>query len=242
MLTQREQRKAAKEFARKWEGIGYEKGDSARFWLSLLHEVYGVEKPAEFIRFEDQVMLDHTSFIDGYIPATHVLIEQKSIDKDLRKGIRQSDGSILSPFQQAKRYSIELPYDDRPRWIVLCNFKEFHIFDMNKPQSEPEVVYLKDLEEDYYRLNFLVDEENHYITKAKEVSIQAGELVGILYDALLKQYRDPDDKETLKNLNILCVRLVFCFYARMPGYSAAAICSAIIWRSMRARGWASGMR
>ncbi len=217
MLTQREQRKAAKEFARKWEGIGYEKGDSARFWLSLLHEVYGVEKPAEFIRFEDQVMLDHTSFIDGYIPATHVLIEQKSIDKDLRKGIRQSDGSILSPFQQAKRYSIELPYDDRPRWIVLCNFKEFHIFDMNKPQSEPEVVYLKDLEEDYYRLNFLVDEENHYITKAKEVSIQAGELVGILYDALLKQYRDPDDKETLKNLNILCVRLVFCFYAEDAG-------------------------
>ncbi|MGI6636528.1 MAG: DNA methyltransferase [Christensenellales bacterium] len=217
MLTQREQRKAAKEFARKWEGIGYEKGDSARFWLSLLHEVYGVEKPAEFIRFEDQVMLDHTSFIDGYIPATHVLIEQKSIDKDLRKGIRQSDGSILSPFQQAKRYSIELPYDDRPRWIVLCNFKEFHIFDMNKPQSEPEVVYLKDLEEDYYRLNFLVDEENHYITKAKEVSIQAGELVGILYDALLKQYHDPDDKETLKNLNILCVRLVFCFYAEDAG-------------------------
>ena len=217
MLTQREQRKAAKEFARKWEGIGYEKGDSARFWLSLLHEVYGVEKPAEFIRFEDQVMLDHTSFIDGYIPATHVLIEQKSIDKDLRKGIRQSDGSILSPFQQAKRYSIELPYDDRPRWIVLCNFKEFHIFDMNKPQSEPEVVYLKDLEEDYYRLNFLVDEENHYIAKAKEVSIQAGELVGILYDALLKQYRDPDDKETLKNLNILCVRLVFCFYAEDAG-------------------------
>ena len=217
MLTQREQRKAAKEFARKWEGIGYEKGDSARFWLSLLHEVYGIEKPAEFIRFEDQVMLDHTSFIDGYIPATHVLIEQKSIDKDLRKGIRQSDGSILSPFQQAKRYSIELPYDDRPRWIVLCNFKEFHIFDMNKPQSEPEVVYLKDLEEDYYRLNFLVDEENHYITKAKEVSIQAGELVGILYDALLKQYRDPDDKETLKNLNILCVRLVFCFYAEDAG-------------------------
>lgn len=217
MLTQREQRKAAKEFAERWKGIGYEKGDSGRFWMSLLNEVYGVERPAEFIRFEDKVMLDNTSFIDGYIPSTHVLIEQKSIDKDLRKGIRQSDGSVLSPFQQAKRYSIELPYDDRPRWIVLSNFKEFHIYDMNNPQSEAEVVYLKDLEEDYYRMNFLVNEEDHYIKKATEVSIQAGELVGILYDALLRQYKNPKDEGTLKDLNVLCVRLVFCFYAEDAG-------------------------
>ncbi len=217
MLTQREQRKAAKEFSNRWEGIGYEKGDSARFWLSLLHEVYGVEHPAEYIRFEDQVMLDHTSFIDGYIPSTHVLIEQKSIDKDLSKVIRQSDGSLLSPFQQAKRYSIELPYDDRPRWIVLCNFREFHIYDMNKPQAEAEIVYLKDLEEDYYRLNFLVNEEDSYIKKATEVSIKAGDLVGVLYDALLKQYQNPKDEDTLKDLNILCVRLVFCFYAEDAG-------------------------
>lgn len=217
MLTHLEQRRAAEEFIKKWQGIGYEKGDSARFWMSLLNEVYGVEKPADFIRFEDRVMLDHTSFIDGYIPSTHVLIEQKSIDKDLRKGIRQSDGSILSPFQQAKRYSIELPYDDRPRWIVLSNFKEFHIYDMNKPQAEAEVVYLKDLKDDYYRMNFLVDQEDQYIKKATEVSIQAGELVGVLYDALLEQYNDPENEETLKNLNILCVRLVFCFYAEDAG-------------------------
>lgn len=157
MLTQREQRKRAKEFAKKWEGKGYEKGQSQPFWLSLLQDVYGVESVTDYIRFEDQVKLDHTSFIDGYIPSTHVLIEQKSIDKDLTQGILQSDGSILSPFQQAKRYSIELPYDDRPRWIVLSNFKEFHIYDMNRPQGEAEIVYLKDLEEDYYRLNFLID-------------------------------------------------------------------------------------
>ena len=217
MLTQREQRQAAREFAEKWKGIGYEKGDSARFWLSLLNEVFGVEKPADYMRFEDKVMLDHTSFIDGFIPSTHVLIEQKSIDKDLRSGIRQSDGTILSPFQQAKRYSIELPYDDRPRWIVLSNFKEFHIYDMNKPQAEPEIVYLKDLEEDYYRLNFLVDEKDQSTKKSLEVSIKAGELVGVLYDALLKQYKDPEDSKTLQDLNVLCVRLVFCFYAEDAG-------------------------
>lgn len=217
MLTQREQRKRAKEFAQKWAGKGYEKGQSQPFWLSLLQDVYGVESVADYIRFEDQVKLDHTSFIDGFIPSTHVLIEQKSIDKDLRKGIIQSDKTVLSPFQQAKRYSIELPYDDRPRWIVLSNFKEFHIYDMNKPQGEPEIVYLKDLEEDYYRLNFLIDQEDQNIKKSLEVSIKAGELVGKLYDALLKQYKDPSDEKTLKDLNILCVRIVFCLYAEDAG-------------------------
>lgn len=217
MLTQREQRKRAKEFAKKWEGKGYEKGQSQPFWISLLQDVYGVESPTDYIRFEDQVKLDHTSFIDGFIPSTHVLIEQKSIDKDLRKGIVQSDKTVLSPFQQAKRYSIELPYDDRPRWIVLSNFKEFHIYDMNRPQGEPEIVYLKDLEEDYYRLNFLVDQEDQNIKKSLEVSIKAGELVGKLYDALLKQYKDPNDEKTLKDLNILCVRIVFCLYAEDAG-------------------------
>lgn len=156
MITQVEQRKAAKNFAETWKGIGYEKGDSARFWISLLQDVYGVENPTDFIRFEDRVMLDHTSFIDGYIPATHVLIEQKSIDKDLGKAIRQSDGSLLTPFQQAKRYSAELPYSERPRWIVISNFKKFHIYDMENPSGEPEVLYLKDLENEFYRLSFLV--------------------------------------------------------------------------------------
>lgn len=217
MLTNAEQRKAAREFAKKWEGIGYEKGDSARFWLSLLNEVYGIERPTDFIRFEDKVKMDNTSFIDGYIPSTHVLIEQKGIDRDLRKPIRQSDGTLLTPFQQAKRYSAELPYSDRPRWIITCNFKEFYIYDMENPSGEPEIVLLSELEKDYYRMFFLVDEGDVNIKKEMEISIQAGELVGLLYDALLKEYQHPEDEETLKNLNILCVRLVFCLYAEDAG-------------------------
>lgn len=212
-----EQKKAAKKFAKKWEGKGYEKGESASFWLSLLSEVCGIVNPDEYIRFEDQVMLDHTSFIDGYMPSTHVLIEQKSIDKDLGKAIRQSDGSLLTPFQQAKRYSSELPYSERPRWVVISNFKEFRIYDMEKPTGEPAILYLKDLENQYYRLTFLVDKNDENIKKAKEVSIKAGELVGVLYKALLKEYDNPESEKTLHDLNTLCVRLVFCFYAEDSG-------------------------
>lgn len=50
-----------------------------------------------------------------------------------------------------------------------------------------------------------------------EISLQAGELVGVLYDALLKQYAEPESEETLKSLNALCVRLVFCLYAEDAG-------------------------
>src|SRR5574344_1652031 len=110
-----EVKKVAKEFAEYWKDKGYEKGESQKFWLALLRDVLGVESPEKFIFFEDQVHLDHTSFIDGKIPSTHVLIEQKGIDKDLRKPIKQSDGSLLTPFQQAKRYASELPYSQRPR-------------------------------------------------------------------------------------------------------------------------------
>ena len=211
------QRVAAKKFAEYWQGKGYEKGQSQPFWLSLLRDVYGVEHPEEFISFEDQVHLDHTSFIDGSIPATHVLIEQKSLDKVLDAPILQSSGVKLTPFQQAKRYSAELSYSERPRWIVTCNFAQFRVYDMEHPNSEPAVIYLKDLEEDYYRLQFLVDTENTEIKKEERVSFKAGELVGILYDKILEQYKDPSNPESLRSLNMLCVRLVFCLYAEDAG-------------------------
>ena len=216
-MTDVKQRTAAKQFAEDWAGKGYEKGESQKFWLALLQRVYGVAEPDKYISFEDQVHLDHTSFIDGFIPKTHVLIEQKGLDKDLMKPIPQSDGSKLTPFQQAKRYAAELPYSERPRWIIVCNFGAFHIYDMEKPGGDPEIIELKDLGTEYYRMNFLVDVADASIKKEMEISLAAGELVGALYDAILKQYRDPESPETLKSLNKLCVRLVFCLYAEDAG-------------------------
>lgn len=76
------QKAAAKQFVKDWTGGEYEKSDSQTFWLTLLRQVYGVENSAQFINFEDQIMLNHTSFIDGHIPSPHVLIEQKGIGND----------------------------------------------------------------------------------------------------------------------------------------------------------------
>ena len=216
-MSDTKQRKAVKEFVEFWKDKGYEKGESQTFWLSLLRDVFEIEHPERFISFEDKVFLDHTSFIDGYIPQTKVLIEQKSSNKDLTKAIKQSDGSYLTPFQQAKRYIMELPLSKHPRWVVTCNFQKFCVYDMERPDGEPQEILLKDLEKEYYRLSFLVQTENIHLKKEMEVSIKAGEIVGLIYDALLKQYINVKSEDTLKSLNKLCVRLVFCLYAEDAG-------------------------
>ena len=213
MMRESEQKAAAKAFAETWKGRGYEKGETHSFWLSLLRDVYGVAYPEGFIFFEEQVDLSHKSFIDASIPETHVMIEQKSLGKDLSKPIKQSDGTTLTPYQQAKRYAAELPYSKRPRWIVASNFAEFRVYDMENPQAEPEIILLENLDKEYYRLQFLVNVKSRDAKKEMEISLAAGEIVGKLYDALLKQYKDPNNEESLKSLNKLCVRLVFCLYA-----------------------------
>ena len=217
MLTQQEQKIAAKEFAQKWIGRGDEKSETHNFWIEFLRSVLGVENPESFIEFEKRVQLDHTSFIDGYIPATQVLIEQKSIDIDLKKAYKQSDESVLTPYQQARRYAANMKRSEMPRWIVTCNFKSFLVYDMEKPNSEPEEIFLENLEKEFYRLSFLANTGNVHLKREMELSIKAGEIVGQIYDKLLKQYKNPDSAKTLKSLNMLCVRIVFCLYAEDAG-------------------------
>ena len=215
------QRKAAKKFLGNWSGHGYEKGETQKFWIDLLTTVFGIENISQFIFFEEQVKdkiknRTITNFIDAYIPETRVMIEQKSSRKDLREPIRQSDGTLLTPFQQAKKYVADLPLSQHPKWIVTCNFDEFLVYDMENPSGEPQQIFLKDLENDFYRLNFLVDSRNENIKREEEVSLKAGELVGKLYDALFKEYIEPDEN-SFRSLNILCVRIVFCLYAEDAG-------------------------
>ena len=226
MNTEKQQAAAAAAFAERWKGRGYEKGDSQSFWLDLLSNVYGVSEAVTFIRFEEQVKVDATNFIDGHIPSTRVLIEQKSLGKDLRAGIRQSNGSVLNPFQQARRYVAGMPLSEHPRWIVTCNFSEFLVYDMEQPNGEPECILLENLGREYYRLQFLVDAKNEHLSKEMRVSIEAGKIVGRIYEALLAhptpsaregQTDAEAYKQFLHDINVLCVRLVFCLYAEDAG-------------------------
>ena len=212
-----EQKQQALSFIERWQGKGEEEQMTQRFWLDLLGNVFNVERATDAIEFEKRVKLTHVSKIDAYIADTKVLIEQKSIDVDLTKSYKQSDGEYCTPYEQAHRYNEALPYSEKARFIVVCNFKEFLIYDQEKPQAEPERLFLENLADEYYRLSFLVDLNAVHIKKQFDVSVQAGKLVGVIYDAIHKEYKDPTNEFSLKSLNILCVRLVFCLYAEDAG-------------------------
>lgn len=217
-MTAIEQKTAAKKFAEYWKDKGDEKQETSRFWIELLGNVFGVEEPTKYIEFEKPVMVEkNQKYIDGYIPTTKILIEQKGSHIKLNRTAVQSGGEKLTPYGQAFRYKNHLSYDDQVRWIIVCNFSEFLVYDMNKPNDEPEQILLKDLPKEYYRLQFLVDKNDNNAKKEMEISLKAGKLVGKIYDAILKQYKNPNSEETLKNLNMLCVRLVFCLYAEDAG-------------------------
>ena len=225
-MNSREQEKAAKAFAEKWAGRGDEKSETQKFWLSLLHDVYGLEKPMDFTNFEVPVKIKHTvaegektttRFIDVMIPSTRIVIEQKSCGIDLKKPASQSGGDNLTAFEQAKRYADFLPAAQHPRWIIACNFAEFHIHDMENPTGKPQIVLLENLPKEYDRLRFLIDEAAAPNPPEVKISFTAGDIVKRLKDALKKQYIDPESRQAKESLNKLCVRLVFCLYAEDAG-------------------------
>lgn len=219
-MTDKEKKQRAKEFAADWSGKGYEKGETSRFWIDLLDRVFGVPNAANYIEFEKQIKLENgkQGFIDGYIPAVKVLIEQKGSHVDLRKPEKQSDGTFLTPYQQSRRYENEILKDEQPDWIIICNFSEFIIYDMRVDKKSPVLEFkLDDLPKEYANLEFLVDNSVQKIISEVDISIAAGKLVAEMYDALLEGYGDEPTPDDLRSLNILCVRLVFCFYAEDAG-------------------------
>lgn len=212
------QKEAAKRFSKKWKGQGREKQDDSKFWLELLSFVFRIEDPFKLIEFQKPVKMESsTRYIDAFMPETRVLIEQKGVDVDLSKKYLQSGGDMLTPYEQARRYDQWMLPDEHPLWIVVCNFRSFEIHDMRHPFDAPEVVLLENLADEYTRLSFITDADRLHIQREQKVSMDAGKIVGNIYDALQKQYINPDDEAAKHSLNVLCVRLVFCLYAEDAG-------------------------
>ena len=205
-----------KSFIERWKNRGDEKSDTQKFWIEFLREVCGVDNPTEIIEFEKRVVFAHKSFIDGYIPSTRIIIEQKSLDVDLDKPEKQSDGTFLTPFEQAKRYYDWLPKSEKGNYIVVCNFQEFRIHDMERPKAEPEIIRLENLEKERQKFLFMVDlnAPNPKDIHEEEISVKAGELARKLRDSLEKRYKNPGSREAQQSLTVICVRIVFLLYTQ----------------------------
>ena len=212
-MTNQEQREAARQFYYRWNGKGQEDEDARSYWIEILQKIFGMKNVTERTEFEKKVIGSdgNTKRIDVYIPETRVLIEQKSLGIPLDKPQAAHNGQ--TPYDQAKYYDNCLPFEEKSRWIITSNFAEIWIYDMNQKTPEPVKLQLSDLQSKYHLLSFLINKETKKVTDETKVSLQAGELVGKLYDAFLKQYKEPEDPENLKSLNKLCVRIVFCLYA-----------------------------
>lgn len=218
-MTEAQQREAARQFYYKWNGKGKEDEDARSYWIDILQDVLGVNHVTDRVDFEKKVIGGdgNTKRIDVYIPETHVLIEQKSLGIPLDKP--QAGHNGMTPYEQAKMYDNGLPHSEKARWIVTSNFGEIWIYDMEERKPEETIVKINliDLPAKFHMLDFLVKKEVKKISDEMAVSLQAGEIVGVLYDAFLKQYKNPENEETLKSLNKLCVRIVFLLYGEDAG-------------------------
>lgn len=109
-----------------------------------------------------------------------------------------------------------MPNDKRPDKIVVCNFDTFRIHSLTE-EGDPAKNYtefqLDELAEQYHLLDFFTDAERMRRVREEKVSLDAGNLIGKLYDMLRRQYLDPDSQASQHSLNVLCVRLVFCLFA-----------------------------
>ena len=215
-MTDAQQREAARQFFYRWKDKGKEDEHARSYWIELLSDVFGVERVTERVEFEKKVAGEKSKKrIDVYIPETHVVIEQKSLGIPLDKPQPGHDNK--TPYEQAKEYDNLLPYAEKARWIITSNFAEIWVYDMSVMQPEPVKLTLADLQTKYHLLDFLVNKKKNKITEEVELSKAAGELVGKIRDRFLTQYNDPLAPSTQKSLNVLCVRLVFCFYAEDAG-------------------------
>lgn len=191
---------------------GSEKSDTQIFWLALIRDIFGISKPEDYIVFEKKVEIEHVKFIDAFIPSTGIIIEQKS------KGF-----NLDSAFVQAKNYYDWLPFSQRGRYILTCNFNEIHIHDMEAPTKNPDIIPVSAATKD--NLSFLVV-PGKTLPRETDVSIEAGRLVGKLYNSLLdslhevyseSQRSNDEYKNALNDVNVFCVRLVFLLYAEDSG-------------------------
>ncbi len=197
---------------------GNEDREARSFLIELLQDVLGIKDPTKVLDFERRVK---GRKIDAFYEDMGILLEAKS----RKPGIldeRRNNGAygFETPYEQAKWYANELPSSIKPRWIIVTDFDEFRIHDLDteNPEREYVSVKLEDLPEQSYLFDFFFDKSQSRLVKEKELSVEAGEIVGRLYNSLMAQYKNIDtDAHEQRSLNILIVRFVFLLYAEDAG-------------------------
>ncbi|MCL2852413.1 MAG: methylase [Defluviitaleaceae bacterium] len=186
-------RSRAATFAYEWRNQGYEKGQSQTFWIEFF-EVFGISQKRVAV-FEKKVkkISGNEGFIDMLWKGV-LLIEQKSAGKDLQKA-----------HKQATEYFPGLTDDELPRYILVCNFERFHLYDLVEG-SDIEFA-LAELPSKLELFGFMIGFTWNKPTESEKVSIAAAEKMAKLHDSL------KSINYTGQKLEKYLVRLLFCLFA-----------------------------
>ncbi len=110
--------------------------------------------------------------------------------------------NLLKHYSQAFDYWTRL-VPDRPRYVILCNFDEFWIFDFDIQLDEPvDIITLKELPERASAFSFMTRENHAPVFKNNQVEVtekagrRMGELFKILQNRLIKTPLTPLDPLT----------------------------------------------
>ena len=196
-LSWNEIRTRAAQFAHEWKDAAYEKGETQSFYNDFF-VIFGVRRRS-VARYEQHVRkLDNQSgFIDLFWPGV-LLVEQKSAGRDLAKA-----------YGQAGEYFDVLVEKDRPRYILVSDFQNFELHDLD--EREETTFTLADLPAHVEKFGFILGVQRRTFRDQDPVNVKASELVGRLHDALKASGYDGHD------LEVFLVRTVFCLFADDTG-------------------------
>ncbi len=196
-LSWNEVRGRAAAFADEWKDASYEKGEAQSFYNDFF-EAFGVRRRT-VARYEEHVAkLDNShGFIDLFWPGV-LLVEHKSAGRDLEKA-----------YGQAGEYFDALPENERPRYILVSDFRTFELRDLDE---RGEISFpLADLPNHVEAFGFILGVQRRTFRDQDPANVRAAELVGRLHDALDEAgYRGHD-------LERFLVRTVFCLFADDTG-------------------------
>lgn len=169
-LSWNEIKDRALHFAKEWEDTSREEADAKPF-LDAFFDVFGISRK-KIGTFEHKVK--KLSDADGYIDLLWkgtILIEMKSRGKNLDKA-----------YQQAIDYTHGLKQIELPKYILICDFETFRLFDLE--ESKHVEFKLADLVNNVHHFGYILGYQKKIYKEQDPANIMAAELMGKLHDRL----------------------------------------------------------
>lgn len=199
-ITINEVRRRLQAFAKEHENDSDEKQHAQQFWRDF-YACFGLSKSSASM-FEARVakVNGKRGYMDSFIPSL-LLVEQKSLNRDLN-----------AAYEQALEYALAISdEEEKPRYIITCDFQIFNLYDLHGTSKEPAVCKLSELHKHADWFMFLADKKLETIVEETPINRKAAYQISKLHEKLL------EDNFVGKDLEVFLTRLLFCLFADDTG-------------------------